>query len=123
MSRRRVTSLQAARLVAAGRVLDVRPEVAAAYDAEMQTRLADSVWVGCDSWYRTPGGRVVTNWPGSASEYRRRTARLDGADYRDPATADDPGTDESAVPRTGADPNVIRKSASVTVTRGRNPRR
>ena len=115
--------VRAARLVAAGRVLDVRPEVAAAYDAEMQTRLADSVWVGCDSWYRTPGGRVVTNWPGSASEYRRRTARLDGADYRDPATADDLGTDESAVPRTGADPNVIRKSASVTVTRGRNPRR
>ena len=115
--------VQAARLVAAGRVLDVRPEVATAYDAEMQTRLAGSVWVGCDSWYRTSGGRVVTNWPGSAVEYRRRTARLDLADYRDPATADDPETGESAAAATGADPNVMRKSASVTVTRGRSPRR
>ncbi len=121
--------VQAAELVAAGRVLDVRPEVAMAYDNEMQSRLAGSVWVGCDNWYRLPGGRVVTNWPGSAGEYRRRTARLDVADYRgsrteESATADDPGIDESAAAaRTGADPNVIRKSASVTVNRGRSPRR
>jgi cation diffusion facilitator CzcD-associated flavoprotein CzcO len=112
--------VQAAALIAAGRVLDVRPDVATAYDAELQTRLAGSVWVGCDSWYRTPGGRVVTNWPGSAREYRRRTARLDPADYRDPAAAAD---DSAAVDRANADPNVIRKSASVTVTRGRSPRR
>jgi cation diffusion facilitator CzcD-associated flavoprotein CzcO len=135
--------VQAAELVAGGRVLDVRPEVATAYDAEMQARLADSVWVGCDSWYRTPGGRVVANWPGSAGEYRRRTARLDETDYRYPAAADDPGAAESAADddpgaaesaaatrtgavaatRTGADPNVIRKSARVTVTRGRSPLR
>ena len=102
--------VQAARLVAAGHVLNVRPEVAMAYDAEMQARLAGSVWVGCDSWYRAPGGRVVTNWPGSAREYRRRTATLDVADYGDPATADDPVTEESAgAARTGAEPNVIRK--------------
>ncbi|MET8229789.1 NAD(P)/FAD-dependent oxidoreductase [Micromonospora sp. NPDC005298] len=73
---------QAVRLLAAGGPpLEVRPEVAAAHDAEMQRRLADSVWTACRSWYRTASGRVVMNWPGMAAEYRRRTARLDPADY------------------------------------------
>ena len=79
--------VQAARLVAAGRVLDVRPEVATAYDDEMQTRLAGSVWVGCDSWYRTPGGRVVTNWPGigeriSPPDRDARRGRLSRSGHR-----------------------------------------
>ncbi|GAA2502662.1 flavin-containing monooxygenase [Winogradskya humida] len=52
--------------------LDVRPEVADSYDEELQRRLAGSVWTACRSWYRTATGRVVTNWPGSAAEYRRR---------------------------------------------------
>jgi cation diffusion facilitator CzcD-associated flavoprotein CzcO len=71
--------------VAAGGPVEVRPEVAAAFDAEMVRRLSGSVWTGCDSWYRGPGGRIVTNWPGSAGEYRRRTARFAPTDYRPPA--------------------------------------
>jgi cation diffusion facilitator CzcD-associated flavoprotein CzcO len=75
--------VQAVRALAAGaQPLDVRPEVAAAYDAELQSRLAGSVWTACSSWYRTPSGRVVTNWPGMAGEYRRRTARLRLGDFR-----------------------------------------
>ena len=75
--------VQAVRALTAGaQPLDVRPEVAAAYDAELQSRLAGSVWTACSSWYRTPGGRVVTNWPGMAGEYRRRTARLRLGDFR-----------------------------------------
>ena len=66
--------VQAVRRVAAGARLDVRPEVAADFDAEMQQRLAGSVWAACTSWYRTPGGRVVTNWPGLVQEYVDRTA-------------------------------------------------
>lgn len=73
--------VQAVRLLSVRRPVEVRAEVAAAFDAEMQRRLAASVWVGCDSWYRTDGGRVVTNWPGMADEYAARTARLDAADY------------------------------------------
>ncbi|GAB3850150.1 flavin-containing monooxygenase [Dactylosporangium cerinum] len=73
--------VQAVRLLSAGRPVEVRAEVAAAFDAEMQRRLGASVWVGCDSWYRTDGGRVVTNWPGMAGEYAARTARLNEADY------------------------------------------
>jgi cation diffusion facilitator CzcD-associated flavoprotein CzcO len=74
--------VQAVRRLAAGAApLEVRPEVAAAYDAELQGRLAGSVWTACRSWYRTASGRVVTNWPGMAGEYRRRTARLRPADF------------------------------------------
>jgi cation diffusion facilitator CzcD-associated flavoprotein CzcO len=73
---------QAVRQIAGtGRPMEVRRERALTYDDEMQRRLAGSVWTGCRSWYRTAAGRVVTNWPGMASEYRRRTARLDVADY------------------------------------------
>ncbi|MEV6342670.1 NAD(P)/FAD-dependent oxidoreductase [Actinoplanes sp. NPDC051851] len=61
--------------------LSVRPEPAAAFDREMQTRLATSVWSACQSWYRTPSGRVVTNWPGLAGEYRRRTATVRTEDF------------------------------------------
>jgi cation diffusion facilitator CzcD-associated flavoprotein CzcO len=74
--------VQAVRAIAESGPLEVRPDVAAAFDAEMQRRLAGSVWTGCTSWYRTGSGRVVTNWPGMASEYRARTARLARADYR-----------------------------------------
>lgn len=63
------------------RPMEVRPEVAAAYDEELQSRLAGSVWTSCQSWYRTASGRVVTNWPGMAAEYRRRTATLRPADF------------------------------------------
>jgi cation diffusion facilitator CzcD-associated flavoprotein CzcO len=69
------------RIAETGKPMEVRPERALAYDDEMQRRLAGSVWTGCQSWYRTATGRVVTNWPGMASEYRRRTAKLDVADY------------------------------------------
>jgi cation diffusion facilitator CzcD-associated flavoprotein CzcO len=72
---------QAARHRAAGRSLDVRPEVAAAYDEEMQRRLAESVWAGCTSWY-SDRGRITTNWPGTVTEYRERVRTLDLTDFR-----------------------------------------
>ena len=74
-----------------------------AYDREIQGRLAGSVWTSCASWYRNAAGRVVTNWPGMAGEYRRRTARLDPAGYvvRPP------------VPSTPSAP-IMQKSAAAT---------
>lgn len=74
---------QAVDAIARGGRLEVRDDVARRYDTEIQGRLAGSVWTTCTSWYRTTSGRVVTNWPGLAVEYRRRTRRLDPADYAD----------------------------------------
>jgi cation diffusion facilitator CzcD-associated flavoprotein CzcO len=75
---------QAVRLIADGRLdeVEVRDEVAAAYDREVQERLARSVWSsGCASWYQTGSGRVTNNWPGTVQEYRERTASFQPVDY------------------------------------------
>jgi cation diffusion facilitator CzcD-associated flavoprotein CzcO len=62
--------------------IDVRPEVEAASDREVQGRFPGTAWTRCDSWYRNPSGRIVANWPGYMDEYVRRTALLDPAEYR-----------------------------------------
>ena len=74
---------QAVGLLATGAAerLEVRREVHDAFQAEMAARLADSVWVGCSSWYVNEHGRITNNWPGSQTEYRRRTRRVDLGDY------------------------------------------
>jgi cation diffusion facilitator CzcD-associated flavoprotein CzcO/acetyl esterase/lipase len=63
------------------RTLTVRPEVAARYDAEIQRRLAHTVWTGCRNWYRTASGRIVNNWPGTMREYGRRTRCFEVSEY------------------------------------------
>ena len=76
---------QAIETLAAGTgTLTVRPDVATRFDTEIQRRLGDSVWTGCQSWYRTQSGRVVNNWPGLMREYRRRTATFDATEYETP---------------------------------------
>jgi cation diffusion facilitator CzcD-associated flavoprotein CzcO len=60
-----------------GGSIAVRPDVEEQFDGEVQRRLADSVWGGCASWYRDPGGRITTNWPGTVAEYKQRTAAMD----------------------------------------------
>ena len=32
---------------------------------------------GCNGYYRSPSGRIVTQWPSSMTEYRERTAKPD----------------------------------------------
>lgn len=64
-----------------GRPIAVRPEVAAAFDEEVQGRLRDSVWTKCGSWYRDASGRISANWPGTSLEYRRRTAEFRPSDH------------------------------------------
>jgi len=58
--------------------IDVRSEVMAAYNAEIQAMLGDSVWSGsCSNWYKRDDGKVTTNWASYTSAYWRRTRRLD----------------------------------------------
>ncbi len=75
-------------LAATGAVLEVRPDVADAFDAEMRARLANGLWSGCGSWYRAGDGSITTNWPGSTREYLRRTARLRLEDHVPAHTAE-----------------------------------
>ncbi len=62
--------------------LDVRAEVEAASDREVQARFAGTAWTQCDSWYRDADGRIVANWPGYMREYLERTRELDLTEYR-----------------------------------------
>ena len=61
---------------------DVRPEVQARYNTEIQRQLSATVWeAGCTSWYRTADGRNTNNWPGFTTDYRKRTRFFDAGNY------------------------------------------
>lgn len=66
--------------------LEVRPEVQDAFNEEMQSRLARSVWDagGCGSWYLDQHGRDSTMWPGFTYEFRQRTRAFDLDSYVEP---------------------------------------
>jgi cation diffusion facilitator CzcD-associated flavoprotein CzcO len=53
----------------------------ARFNAELQQRLAGSVWMQCRSWYRAEGGRNVAIWPGYTREFRHRLAAADLAEF------------------------------------------
>ena len=59
--------------------VDVRPEPMARFNEEVQEAIAGvPVWnAGCNGYYRTPSGRIVTQWPFSMNEFRARTAVVD----------------------------------------------
>jgi hypothetical protein len=63
--------------------IDVFPQALARYNEGVQTAIAGvRVWqAACNGYYRTPGGRVVTQWPFSMTEFRRRVADHDPADF------------------------------------------
>jgi cation diffusion facilitator CzcD-associated flavoprotein CzcO len=80
-------------------VAEVREEVAERYDREVQDALAGSVWAaGCSSWYREPGGRITTNWPGTVQEYRERTATFRLTDFVAARTAASTAASSSSAP-------------------------
>ena len=63
-------------------VSEVRDDVEAAGDRELQARFAGTAWTRCDSWYRDEHGRIATNWPGFMHEYAERTRTLEPSDFR-----------------------------------------
>jgi len=63
-------------------VAEVRPEVQAAYNRELDARMAGTVWsTGCRSWYLDATGRNATLWPDWTFRFRRRTAQFDPDDF------------------------------------------
>ena len=63
-------------------VSEVRDDVEAAGDREVQAQFAGTAWTRCDSWYRDDHGRIATNWPGFMHEYAERTRTLEPSDFR-----------------------------------------
>lgn len=68
--------------LAAPAPVSVKPEVQARYNAQLQQDLARTPWAGdCTSWYKTPEGKILNNWPHTASAYAAAVARFEPADY------------------------------------------
>ena len=63
------------------RWIDVRADVMATHNQQLQRRLAGSVWTHCRSWYRMEGGRVVALFPGFTAEYVRAVRQPAAQDY------------------------------------------
>ena len=64
------------------RRIEIRPEAAAAFDRELRSALAATVWhSGCTNWYVDENGFDASQWPWQWSTYRRRTARIEPAHY------------------------------------------
>lgn len=67
----------------AARTIEVRPEVAEAFDRELRDALAQTVWhTGCTNWYVDENGHDPNQWPWLWSAYRRRTAAIAPGTYR-----------------------------------------
>lgn len=65
-----------------GGAIEVRQEVEAASDRELQAEFSGSAWLSCDSWYRDASGRIVTNWPRQMHEYVAATRTLAPGDFQ-----------------------------------------
>ncbi|MGA5652618.1 flavin-containing monooxygenase [Streptomyces seoulensis] len=72
--------------------LDARPAAVGRWNRRVQERMKRTVWNtgGCTSWYLDASGRNTTVWPGTTTEFRQATRRVDLTEYevlRRPATA------------------------------------
>jgi len=63
--------------------IEPRPEAQAAYLAEVERRMAGTVWTagGCASWYLDRTGRNSALWPDFTWSFRRRVASLKPEEY------------------------------------------
>jgi cation diffusion facilitator CzcD-associated flavoprotein CzcO len=60
-----------------------RREAEDAYVADVQRRMAGTVWTdgGCQSWYLLGGQKNYTLWPGHSFTYRRKVKKARSSDY------------------------------------------
>ncbi|MFK0116399.1 flavin-containing monooxygenase [Streptomyces sp. NPDC090994] len=75
--------LRQLRVLGGRAALDARPAAVDAWNRRVQERMERTVWNtgGCTSWYLDASGRNTTIWPGTTTEFRRATRRVDLAEY------------------------------------------
>jgi cyclohexanone monooxygenase len=70
-------------MAAAGvQAVDVRRDVHDTYNAEIQRAMQGTVWLAnCNSYYRHPNGKVVTQFPYSGTTFVEMLARVELHDF------------------------------------------
>lgn len=87
----RLVASAVSRVARSGGYVDVRPEAEKLYNERLSADLERTIWTRCDSYFRSPTGRIVTQWPYTELEYARRTWRLRRRDWLfGKAEVDDP---------------------------------
>ena len=62
--------------------VEVRPDAMRRYLHDLESALAGTVWNGgCDSYFRSPGGEIVTQLPHTAGWYREQTRLFSTDDF------------------------------------------
>ena len=62
--------------------IEVRREVAEAFDRELRSALSQTVWhSGCSNWYVDENGNDPNQWPWLWRQYRHRTATIEPGTY------------------------------------------
>ncbi|WP_445168892.1 flavin-containing monooxygenase [Mycolicibacterium sp. Dal123E01] len=64
-----------------GGTLEVRADAERRFNEEISAELEKTVWTQCGSYYKSPAGRIVTQWPYNELEYARRTWRVRPRDW------------------------------------------
>jgi cation diffusion facilitator CzcD-associated flavoprotein CzcO len=77
----RLVASAASRVARRGGYLDVRSDAEKRYNEELYADLERTIWTQCDSYFHSPTGRIVTQWPYTELEYARRTWRLRPRDW------------------------------------------
>ncbi|MGO4444902.1 flavin-containing monooxygenase [Mycobacterium sp. 2YAF39] len=78
----RMVASAVSRLARRGGYLSVRPEVESRFNEQISAELERTIWTQCDSYYRSPTGRIVTQWPHSELDYAKATWRIRSRDWR-----------------------------------------
>jgi len=62
--------------------LDVKHDINSEYNKKIQVAAAKTVWSSnCSSWYKTPTGKIVKNWPFSTVRYCLTTFQANPKDF------------------------------------------
>jgi cation diffusion facilitator CzcD-associated flavoprotein CzcO len=77
----RMIASAVSRLAGRGGYLDLRPEVESRFNEQISADLEQTIWTQCDSYYRSPTGRIVTQWPHSELDYAKATWRIRSRDW------------------------------------------
>ncbi|WP_079249367.1 NAD(P)/FAD-dependent oxidoreductase [Streptomyces sp. IMTB 2501] len=96
--------------------LDARPAAVEGWNRTVQERMKRTVWNtgGCTSWYLDASGRNTTIWPGTTSEFRRATRRVDLGEY---AVIRKPGVKDAEGGADGAGHGVKKTSEPARTTK------